>query len=52
MLRRLTSLGVASLLITALFLAPAGCQEKEESEIEVETNGETHELEWETTEDD
>lgn len=31
----------------ALFLVPAGCQSKETSEIEVETNDAEYEIEWE-----
>ncbi len=45
-------LGTLILLLgLTICLAPAGCQNKETAELEVETNDTEHEIEWETTEE-
>lgn len=47
-MKRLSAILVSMAMI--LFLVPAGCQNKEQSEIEVETNDAEYEVEWETEE--
>lgn len=42
---------ILAMLAMVLFLVPAGCQNKDRSEIEVETDDAEYEVEWETDEE-